>query len=72
MPPKVDNTPAPQRELAWLEADYSVPSSVLEDLCARLRADARDAELVNLRAQPDRGGFDRERASRLIAELPWQ
>ena len=42
----------------------------MEDLYARRRAGARDAELVNLLSQEDRGGLDREQARALVAELP--
>ena len=45
-------------------------SSVVDDLYARRRAGARDAELVNLVQQKDRGGLDTERARALVAELP--
>jgi hypothetical protein len=66
----MDNTSAHLAELARLEAAYGVPSAVLEDLCARRRAGARDVELINLLAQADRGGLKPEQAGRLIAELP--
>jgi hypothetical protein len=59
-----------QIDLSHLEATYGVSSGVLEDLYARRRAGARDAELVNLLAQPDRGGLSAERARALVAELP--
>jgi hypothetical protein len=53
-----------------LEEKYGVSSGVLEDLCARRRAGARDAELVNLLTQFDRGGLDIQRARALVEELP--
>jgi hypothetical protein len=43
---------------------------VVDDLYARRRAGAHDAELINLLTQPDRGGLDREQARALVAELP--
>ncbi len=49
---------------------YAISPSVVEDLYARRRAGARDAELINLLAQPDRGGLRIERARALISELP--
>ena len=57
-------------DLSPLAAKYGVSPAVVEDLYARRRAGARDAELVNLLAQPDRGGLDGERARALVAELP--
>ena len=65
----MEKTPAPI-DLSHLEATYGVSSAVLEDLYARRRAGARDAELVNLLGQQDRGGLDVERARALVAELP--
>ena len=66
----MDNTGAHFAELDRLETEYSVSSAVLEDLCARRRAGASDAELVNLLRQTDRGGLDRDRARALVGELP--
>jgi hypothetical protein len=57
-------------DVARLEADYSLSAAVLEDLLARRRAGAGDAELINLVRQPDRGGLHAERARSLMAELP--
>jgi hypothetical protein len=57
-------------DLTSVAARYGVSPAVAEDLYARRRAGARDAELVNLLAQADRGGLDPERARALIAELP--
>ena len=57
-------------DLPALAATYGVSAPVVEDLCARRRAGARDGELINLLAQPDRGGLDSERARALIAALP--
>jgi hypothetical protein len=65
----MDKMPAPD-DLSPLAAKYGVSAAVLEDLYARRRAGARDAELVNLLGQPDRGGLDSERARALVAELP--
>ena len=49
---------------------FNVSPSVVEDLYARRRAGARDAELINLLQQEDRGGFDPERARAFVDELP--
>jgi hypothetical protein len=57
-------------DLTPLAAKYAVSPAVLEDLYARRRAGARDAELVNLLSQADRGGLEREQALALVAELP--
>ena len=65
----VHETPSPI-DLSSLANRYAVSSSVVEDLYARRRAGARDAELVNLLQQKDRGGLDTERAHALVAELP--
>ena len=65
----VSETPSPI-DLSRLADRYSVTPSVVEDLYARRRAGARDAELVNLLQQADRGGLDAERAHALVAELP--
>lgn len=65
----VHETPSPTN-LSSLADKYSVSSSVVEDLYARRRAGARDAELINLLQQKDRGGLDPERARALAAELP--
>ena len=65
----MDNT-APPIDLTPLAATYGVSSSVLEDVYARRRAGARDAELVNLLGQQDRGGLTPDRAGALLAELP--
>jgi hypothetical protein len=63
------DTPMPI-DLTPLAAKYGISSAVVEDLYARRRAGARDAELVNLLSQEDRGGLDREQARSLVAELP--
>ena len=65
----VHETPSPT-DLSSLADKYSVSSSVVEDLYAGRRAGARDAELINLLQQKDRGGLDPERARALAAELP--
>jgi len=65
------DTPDPV-DLSALAATYGVPEAVLEDLYARRRAGARDAELMHLLAQPDRGGLAPERARALLTELPSQ
>ena len=57
-------------DLGPVAARYAVAVDVVEDLYARRRAGARDAELINLLRQPDRGGLAPERARALIAELP--
>jgi hypothetical protein len=57
-------------DLSALAAAYGVSSAVLEDLYARRRAGAHDAELVHLLGQQDRGGLDPARARALVAELP--
>jgi hypothetical protein len=62
-----DSTPI---DLTPVATKYGISSAVVEDLYARRRAGARDAELVNLLAQQDRGGLDPERARALISELP--
>ena len=62
-------TPSPI-DLTSLASRYNVSSAVVEDLYARRRAGARDAELINLLQQPDRGGLDTERARALVADLP--
>ncbi len=65
----VQETPSPI-DLSSLANRFNVSSSVVEDLYARRRAGARDAELINLLQQQDRGGLDPERARALVAELP--
>ncbi len=65
----MEQMPAP-RDLSALEATYGVSSAVLEDLYARRRAGAHDAELIHLLGQQDRGGLDPERARALVAQLP--
>lgn len=57
-------------DLSALATSYGVPEAVLEDLYARRRAGARDAELIHLLAQPDRGALDPQRAQALVSELP--
>jgi hypothetical protein len=59
-----------QADLTPLAARYGISPAVVEDLYARRRAGARDAELINLLSQHDRGGLDREQAQALVAELP--
>ena len=50
--------------------DTESPPLFVEDLYARRRAGAHDAELVNLLSQQDRGGLDGEQARALVDELP--
>jgi hypothetical protein len=57
-------------DLSALATSYGVSEAILEDLYARRRAGARDAELIHLLAQPDRGGLDSGRAQALVSELP--
>ena len=62
---------APQpADLTPLAARYGIAPAVVEDLYARRRAGAHDAELVNLLSQQDRGRLDREQARALLDELP--
>jgi hypothetical protein len=56
--------------LSSLANRFNVSSRIVEDLYARRRAGARDAELINLLQQEDRGGLDPQRARSLVAELP--
>jgi hypothetical protein len=66
-----DMSDAPEpADLTPLAARYGISPAVVEDLYARRRAGAHDAELVNLLSQQDRGGLDRERARALVDELP--
>ena len=65
----VNENPSPI-DLSRLADRYNVTSSVVEDLYARRRAGARDAELINLLQQTDRGGLNTEHARALVAELP--
>jgi len=65
----MNQSPAPI-DLTLLSTSYAVSVAVLEDLRARRRAGAHDAELIDLLTQHDRGGLDRERARALVAELP--
>jgi len=48
----------------------SVSSRAIDDLVARRRAGAADAELVSLLRQPDWGGLSDEQAEQLVTELP--
>jgi hypothetical protein len=57
-------------DLSPLAERYGISPGVVEDLYARRRAGARDAELINLLAQPDRGGLDAQQARALLQELP--
>ena len=66
---RVNENPSPI-EMSELAERYHVTSGVVEDLYARRRAGARDAELINLLRQSDRGGLDAEQARALVAELP--
>jgi hypothetical protein len=64
------NTPDHSDLLTRLAETYAVSPGVLEDLVARRRAGALDAELLNLLAQPDRGGLSAADARALVDELP--
>jgi len=66
---EMNQSPAPI-DLTRLSTRYAVSVAVLDDLYARRRAGAHDAELIDLLTQRDRGGLDRERARALVAELP--
>ena len=65
----MSDAPVPA-DLTPLAARYGISPAVVEDLYARRRAGAHDAELINLLSQQDRGGLDRERARALVDELP--
>jgi hypothetical protein len=65
----MDNSSTPN-DLSPLATEYGLSLAVLEDLYARRRAGARDAELINLLAQEDRGGLRLDRAREVIAALP--
>ena len=65
----MNQSPAPI-DLRCLSTRYAVSVAVLDDLNARRRAGAHNAELIDLLTQRDRGGLDRERACALVAELP--
>jgi hypothetical protein len=62
--------PSPKDLEAIRERYRSVSPRALEDLVARRRAGASDAELVNLLRQPDWGGLSDEQAEQLVSELP--
>jgi len=57
-------------QLSQLAESYAVSPGVLEDLVARRRAGALDGELLNLLAQPDRGGLTAADARALVGQLP--
>jgi hypothetical protein len=57
-------------DLTPLATRYGLSPAVVEDLYARRRAGARDAELINLLGQQDRGALSLERAREVVAELP--
>jgi hypothetical protein len=65
----MSDSPVPS-DLTSLADRYGLAPEVVEDLYARRRAGARDAELMNLLRQQDRGGLDLEHARALVAELP--
>jgi hypothetical protein len=65
----MEDSPTPI-DLSSVALKYGVAPGVVEDVYARRRAGARDAELINLLGQHDRGGLDPERARALVAELP--
>jgi len=57
-------------DLQTLSGHYAVPMAALQDLVARRRAGAHDAELINRLVQPDWGGLSNDQASRLLTEFP--
>jgi hypothetical protein len=59
-----------QSDLTNLANKYGIAPDVIDDWYARRRAGARDAELVNLLTQQDRGGLDPEQTDARAAELP--
>lgn len=61
--------PSPQ-DLDALGDQYSVSRRSMEDIVARRRAGAHDAELISLLRQPDWGGLSQEQAVQLVAKLP--
>jgi hypothetical protein len=61
--------PSP-KDLDAIRGRYrSVSARALEDLVARRRAGASDAELMNLLRQPDWGGLSDEQAEQFVTEL---
>ena len=65
----MSDSPVPS-DFTTLATRYGIAPEVLDDLCARRRAGARDAELINLLRQQDRGGLDPEHGRALVSELP--
>ena len=65
----METSPTPS-DLNSVAARYGISPEVIEDLYARRRAGAREAELINLLGQQDRGGLAPDRARALISELP--
>ena len=65
----MSDSPVPS-DLTSLATRYGIAPEIVDDLYARRRAGARDAELMNLLRQQDRGGLDSEQARALVADLP--
>jgi hypothetical protein len=57
-------------DLSSLAERHGLTTAIVEDLYARRRAGARDAELINLLGQQDRGGLAPDRARQIVVELP--
>jgi hypothetical protein len=62
--------PSPEDLDAFRGRYRSVALGTPEDLVARRRAGASDAEMVSLVRQPDWGGLSDGQAEQLVTELP--